>query len=60
MAAERENFEMLKFLAKQAYVDFDVADSVGETAISAAIKAGNLEIVKYLAEGGADIEHREV
>lgn len=37
-----------------------MADSVGETAISAAIKAGNVEMVRYLAESGADIEHREV
>ena len=36
---------MLEFLAKQAYVDFNVSDSVIETPISAAIKNGNLKMV---------------
>ena len=39
---------MLKFLAKQDFVDVNTGDSVAETPISAAIKNGNLEMVKFL------------
>lgn len=51
---------MLRFLAKQDFVDFNIADNVGETPISSAIKNSDLEIVKFLVEKGADIEHREI
>ena len=52
---------MLKFLAKQPYVDFNISDDINETPLFGAIKNHNLDLVKYLVEEcGADIEHREV
>ena len=49
---------MLRFLAKKPYIDFDIADTNLETPLFAAIKNGDLEMVKYLLEEcHADLTH---
>ena len=52
---------MLRFLAEQCFVDFNISDQIQETPLYGAIKNQRLDMVKFLVEEcGADIEHREV
>ena len=58
IACELGDLEMLKLLLK-AGVDIETQNTMGHTPIHYAGNANQLEIVSYLAENGANIDHPE-
>ena len=60
IAMENRDTQMLQFLAKQPYVDFEIGDVNNETPLYVAIRQRDLEAVEYLVNDcKVDIEHRE-
>lgn len=55
-AVSSVNYDVVEYLAKRIKVNLDSQDYSGKTPIMYAAIQGNLEIVNYLAEAGADLE----
>ena len=54
-AANINNFQLVKFFLENCDVEIDVKDKLGNTALIYAADKGNLEIIEYLINKGADV-----
>ena len=57
-AASINNFELLKLFLNETKINIDITDELGNTALINASDKGNLEIVNFLINNGADINYQ--
>jgi len=57
-AATTSNFGLVKFLLNETEINIDATDGLGNTALIIACEKGLLEIVNYLIDNGANVNHQ--
>lgn len=61
MAVKNKDYDMLRYLKKQKYTDFNLPNAEGESALFAALHINDMDLVKFLVEEcQVDIEHKEI
>jgi ankyrin repeat protein len=59
IACENSDIKMIKILIEQYGMDVNIEDKEEASPLFYACRQGNLEVVRYLDEKGANLEHKE-
>jgi ankyrin repeat protein len=59
IACENSDLKMIKILIEKYGIDVNIEDKEQATPLFYACRQGNLEVVSYLDEKGANLEHKE-
>ncbi len=60
IAVENKDFKTLEYLVKQLHANINMVDRDQQTPIFTAVEKKDLALVKFLADKGANLEHKEI